>query len=328
MAQISATPIQALDSEDAAPTPDVKTVAILMCTYNGEFFLSEQLESFTKQTYSNWKLIVSDDGSKDGTLEILRNVQNQWATGRMNVINGPNQGFVKNFLSLTCRLDINADYFAWSDQDDVWCDEKLNAAVAWLNTVPQQTPALYCGRTRLISESGAPIGYSPHFSRSPHFTNALVQNIGGGNTMVFNQSARRLLQQANTTLTIPSHDWWAYLLVSGAGGAVHYDSNPHVLYRQHHENIIGSNSGWFARLRRIRMVFQGRFYEWNTQNIYALETMRTHLNNENQITLDLFKHSRNQALPLRLLNIFRSRLHRQTLLGNLGLIAAVLLRKL
>lgn len=259
-----------LNSESTPSSPLMETVAILMCTYNGESYLPEQLESFKQQTHANWVLFVSDDGSTDETLKILNAFQHRCNEARMNVITGPQQGFVKNFLSLTCRADINADYFAWSDQDDIWNDEKLESALAWLKTVPKETPALYCGRTQLISESGKAIGYSPQFNRTPHFTNALVQNIGGGNTMVFNQAARHLMQIASASLAVPSHDWWAYLLVSGAGGIVHYDSTPQVRYRQHTENIVGSNAGWFARARRIRMVFQGRFYEWNTQNIHAL----------------------------------------------------------
>ncbi|TFY90132.1 glycosyltransferase family 2 protein [Pseudomonas kairouanensis] len=308
--------------------PALPTVAILMCTYNGGSFLCEQLESFTRQTYPHWKLLVSDDGSKDKTLDILQHFHTRWGQERVRILSGPQQGYVKNFLSLTSRTDIEADYFAWSDQDDIWGEEKLQAAMAWLITIPLKKPALYCGRTQLISECGEPIGYSPHFSRSPHFNNALVQNIGGGNTMVFNLAARQLLQMTNTAQTIPSHDWWAYILVTGVGGAVHYDSTPYLLYRQHGGNLVGSNSSWRARLYRIRMLFHGRFKEWNTQNIHALQGIREHLNKDNQATLALFTRFRRQILPLRVINFFRSHLYRQTLLGNLGLIVATLFKKL
>ena len=308
--------------------PALSSVARLMCTYNGESFLTEQLESFKQQTHTRWKLVVSDDGSADSTLKILQDFHRRWGSECIRIIPGPKQGYVKNFLSLTRRSDIEADIYAWSDQDDIWGNDKLKTAIAWLDTIAPGIPALYCGRTQLISERGAPIGYSPCFSRSPHFTNALVQNIGGGNTMVFNQAARRLIQETHSSLIIPSHDWWAYLLISGAGGTVYYDSAPQLLYRQHGDNLVGSNSSWRARLHRIRMLFRGRFYEWNTQNILALESMREHLSSENQNTLTFFMRFRTQALPFRLINLFRSHLYRQTLLGNLGLIAAAALKKL
>lgn len=306
----------------------IAKVAILMCTYNGASFLAEQLSSFERQTHRNWSLHVSDDGSRDGTLELLQAFNAQCAEGCFQLVEGPQRGFVANFLSLTCRADIRADFYAWSDQDDIWKEDKLQQALAWLQTVPSHIPALYCGRTELICESGALCGYSTRFSRPPHFLNALVQNIGGGNTMVFNQAARALLQEAGGNLVVPSHDWWAYQLVSGAGGAVHYDPEPMVLYRQHDGNLVGTNSNWSALLQRLRMVFQGRFCEWNDQNINALETMLHRLSPEHQTTLGQFKAARSQKLLLRILGFNRAGLYRQTLFGNLGLILATLLKKI
>lgn len=303
-------------------------VAILMCSYNGESFLAEQLESFQRQTHLNWSVYVSDDGSQDRTLEILHATSRLWEPGRLQIYEGPRNGFVTNFLSLTCRTEIAADFYAWADQDDVWKDDKLERALAWLRTVPPNTPALYCGRTELICESGVPFGYSPKFILAPHFSNALVQNIGGGNTMVFNQAARALLQEAGENMDVPSHDWWAYQLISGSGGAVYYDPVPAVLYRQHDENVVGTNSSWWARLKRLRMAFQGRFYEWNSQNIDALESMRHRLSHEHQAKLDQFKVAREQPLLPRILGFKRAGLYRQTVVGNLGLILATLLKKI
>jgi glycosyltransferase involved in cell wall biosynthesis len=304
------------------------TVAILMCTYNGELFLAEQLASFHRQIHCNWTVYASDDGSQDETLALLRASNAQWGQDRLQIVEGPRRGFVANFLSLTCRADIKADFYAWADQDDVWKEDKLQRALAWLKTIPGHIPALYCGRTELIDESGVSFGYSPKFRLAPHFSNALVQNIGGGNTMVFNQAARELLQEAGYSLIVPSHDWWAYQLISGAGGVVHYDPIPTVLYRQHDENLVGTNSSWFSRIKRLRMAFQGRFYVWNTQNIHALETMRHRLSQENQVKLARFKGAREQRLFPRIVGFLRAGIYRQTLFGNLGLILAILLKKI
>ena len=303
-------------------------VAILMCAYNGESFLAEQLDSFHRQTHDNWILVVSDDDSQDGTLALLNGYGRSWGAERLRVVHGPKRGFAANFLSLTCRNDIEADFFAWSDQDDIWCEDKLEVALAWLQTIPQHIPALYCGRTQLISESGSPLGFSPRFCLPPGFANALVQSIAGGNTMVFNQAARNLIREAGVELSIPAHDWWAYQLVSGGGGVVRYDPEPKVGYRQHSENLIGSNSGWSARLVRLRMVFQGRFYEWNEQNIHALESMQHRFSQEQRVTLERFKNARNQTFFRRVLGMRLAGLYRQTLLGNLGLILATLLKKI
>ncbi len=320
----------ALHSCASTTLSDCRTekVAILMCSYNGEAFLAEQMESYQQQSHRDWTVYVSDDGSQDRTLDILQATATQWGAGRLQVFEGPGQGFVANFLSLTCRADIHADYYAWADQDDIWKQEKLEKAIAWLKSIPENVPALYCGRTELICESGLPIGFSPKFALAPHFSNALVQNIGGGNTMVFNHAARALLQEAGDKLKVPSHDWWAYQLISGVGGAVHYDPVPTVLYRQHDENLVGTNSSWWARLKRLRMAFKGLFYEWNTQNIHALESMSHRLSQEHRVKLDQFKAARNQSLLPRILGFKRAGLYRQTVVGNLGLILATLLKKI
>lgn len=306
----------------------VAKVAVLMCTFNGAAFLEQQLESLERQTHRNWTLIVSDDGSQDGTLAILHAFAERWGGDRLRVVQGPGRGFVANFLSLTCRSDISADYIAWCDQDDVWNDDKLDVALAWLQTVPANVPALYCGRTRLISDAGVDLGCSPLFNLPPHFSNALVQSIAGGNTMVFNHAARSLLIEAGPDVVVPSHDWWTYQLVMGAGGIVNYDAEPRMLYRQHDENLIGSNTSWAARLIRLRMIFQGRFYEWNDQNIRALETMQHRLCEDHRLTLARFKEARGQTFFRRVFGFRLAGLYRQTFMGNLGLILATLLKKI
>ncbi|MHC2147784.1 glycosyltransferase family 2 protein [Pseudomonas sp. 210_17 TE3656] len=322
--------LSAADLDGKSPHSSIKSphVAILMCSYNGERFLTGQIDSIERQTHRNWSLVVSDDGSQDGTIKILQAYMDSWGPERLKIVQGPKRGFVKNFLSLTCRTDIDAEFFSWADQDDIWSEDKLQVALTWLQTIPQHVPALYCGRTKLIDESGTPIGSSPRFRLPPCFSNALVQNIGGGNTMVFNKAARDLIQEAGGNLDVPAHDWWAYQLISGAGGKIYYDPLPKVLYRQHAENLIGSNSGWSARLRRLRMALNGRFYEWNTQNIQALETMQHRLSIDGQTTLDHFKAARNKKLFQRVSGVLRAGVYRQTLFGNLGLILATLIKKI
>lgn len=195
-------------------------IAILLCTYNGQQFLEQQLQSIQRQTWLNWQVVVSDDGSTDDTLTIVRRYQQAWGVVRLRLYTGPCRGFAHNFMSVTCRAEIEADIYAWCDQDDIWREDKLQAASAWLQSTAVESPALYLGRIELIGEVEVPLGYSPLFRRPPSFANALVQSIGGGNTMVFNRAACQLLRQAGPPQAIVSHDWWAYLLVTGVGGQV------------------------------------------------------------------------------------------------------------
>ena len=303
-------------------------VAILLCTYQGQQYLQAQLNSFVAQTHDNWVLWVSDDGSKDGTHAILAETVRDWKPGKIFVHNGPQEGFCANFLSLTCHVDIKADYYAYSDQDDIWKSEKLARAVACLSEVPKDTPALYCSRTRVVDADDKSICMSPLFEKTPSFANALMQNIGGGNTMVFNEAARQLLIEAGEKVRVVTHDWWAYLLVSGCGGQVFYDPKPTVRYRQHCSNLVGMNNSWPARFKRIQQLFQGRFREWNDLNVKALASVRDRLTPKNQQVLDQFMAARQASLLRRLLGLKASGVYRQTLFGKLGLIAAAVFNKI
>lgn len=304
-------------------------VAILLCTYYGQHYLAEQLDSFAAQSHANWTISASDDGSEDDTHTILEAYKSAWPAGRLFIYSGPAKGFAANFLSLTCKASIQADYYAYSDQDDVWEADKLERAVRWLDTVSPNIPALYCSRTRLVdADDNDEIGLSPLFSRPPSFANALMQNIGGGNTMVFNNATRALLQEAGENLPLVTHDWWTYMVVTGCGGAVFYDSKPTLRYRQHENNLVGLNITWSARFARIRMLWQGRFRRWIDGNISALRLLRNRLTPDNLETLERFAKARDMSLIPRLIQLKRCGIYRQTLFGNLGLIVAAIFRKI
>jgi glycosyltransferase involved in cell wall biosynthesis len=266
----------------------MSSVALLLCTFNGARFLPAQLASFANQSFTDWRLFVSDDGSVDETLAIVARQKDRLGAAAVSIRNGPRQGFVRNFLSLACDASIACDYFAYADQDDVWEPEKLARAVAWLDTRPPQVPAMYCSRTALIDEDGRPRGYSRAYRRTPSFRNALVQSLASGNTIVFNQAARRLLMIAGSTATVPSHDWWTYLLTTAAGGEVYYDQVPQVQYRRHAQNVIGTNTGLRNRIHRLYMLSRGRFQRWSDLNVAALTPFRPHMTPDNRALFDLF----------------------------------------
>src|SRR6266853_6716306 len=278
------------------PSAGGPTVTILRCTFNGERFLAQQVASLELQTFKNWKLIASDDGSSDQPKSILQAFGKSFAPGKVKIIDGPRRGAPANFLSLACGKNLASDYYAFCDQDDVWEADKLARAIGVLEQAGLDVPALYGSRTSLIDEAGKMIGFSPLFPKTPTFRSALVQSIAGGNTMVFNQKARDLLAFCGADINIPSHDWWLYQVTSACGGQVHYDAYPSVRYRQHTQNVIGSNKGFAARMRRLRMLQQGRFRHWADLSVVALAPLRQKMTQENQQIFDLFCRARQRPL--------------------------------
>ena len=304
------------------------SVAILLCTMQGQHFLREQLDSIVAQSHSDWAIWASDDGSDDGTHAILEAYRARLGNDRFSIHCGPAEGFVANFLSLVCNASITADFYAFSDQDDVWNADKLQRAVGRLNAVPAHIPALYCSRTCYVDARNQAIGASPLFKRPPGFANALVQSIAGGNTMVLNDAARNLLRLAGADANVASHDWWAYMVISGCGGKIFYEPEPTVRYRQHDNNLEGANNSWSGRLLRLYQLLQGRFRVWNDKNTTALQRMRTHLTPESQRRLDEFEKARTGHLFARLAAFRRSGVYRQTSVDSLSLLVAVVLKKL
>lgn len=317
----------ALKQEPSSATHPTQ-VAILLSTYNGAGFLAEQLDSLVAQTHQHWTIYASDDGSTDATLAILERYQAQLGTDRIIIHEGPQRGFAANFLSLLHRGEIQAPYFAFCDQDDHWMPQRLETGLAWISKASSERAALFCSRTRLVDSLGSPIGLSPLFRRPPSFENALVQCIAGGNTMLFNAATRALLRQTPPGERIISHDWWTYLLVTGCGGSVAYESLPTVDYRQHHQNLMGSNSGLQERVVRVRKMLNGTFRDWIDANLDALAPFRDQLTPDNQASLELFEQARQSGFLGRLKLIRQSGVHRQSLVGTLGLTAAAILQRI
>lgn len=312
----------------AQATNSAEHVAILLSTYNGASFLARQLDSLLAQSHQDWTIYASDDGSSDSTLDILENYRQRLGSERLVILPGPQQGFAKNFMSLLRRDSIRAPYFAFCDQDDLWHPERLEVGLRQLRALPPNIPALSCSRTQLIDEHDRPIGLSPLFKKPPCFENALVQSIAGGNTMLFNQATRLLLSQTPPDTHIVSHDWWTYILVTGCGGHVFYTSTPTISYRQHGKNIVGANSSPRDRLIRVGKMFKGTFRAWTDDNLRALSFFKSQLSPPNQATLGLFEQGRQASLIRRLKLIHRSAVHRQTLPGTIGLIAAAVLHRI
>lgn len=301
-------------------------VAILMCTYNGEKYLSEQLASFVKQTHKYWSLWVSDDGSSDTSKEIIHNF---FTKHRINggVLDGPNKGFCKNFLQLINNKNISSDFYALSDQDDVWFPEKIEKALDWIKNISSETPAVFCSRTRLVNANNKLIGHSPLFQNKASFENAMVQNIAGGNTMLFNDAAMKLLRKAGSDVDVPVHDWWIYFVVTACGGAVFFDQSPSLNYRQHGHNMIGNATGYQAIISRIKKIQKNEFSSWVDANINSIKRISSDILPVNLQKMDNLQLMRGQDLISRLKMLNALGIYRLTRNGQLALWAGVILNR-
>lgn len=309
---------------------DKGRIAIILCTYNGEKFLKQQLNTIKYQTYREYDLFISDDGSSDSTLKIVNEFINDNPLMTIHILKGPKIGFAKNFIRTLQDIPSISErdylYYAFCDQDDLWDVEKLGIAIKKLKELNFNGPALYCSRTKYVDSNGIDIGYSPLFKKKPSFNNALVQSIAGGNTMLFNDILYNYLLKVDTNKNIVSHDWLTYLICMAANGIALYDNNPYISYRQHQANIIGSNNSVLKIYKRLKLMLSGNFSKWINSNLLHLDNLELSQNN-NKI-LKNFYLVRSKNIFTRFKGLILSKVYRQTFFGNITLILSTALKKI
>lgn len=301
-----------------------------MGTFNGERYIKEQLESIRSQSYQNWVLYVSDDGSTDNTLDIVREFTDSLPSGKVILMNGPRLGFSANFLKLLRDSSINSPYYAFSDQDDIWLENKLEASLEKVVSLEKagNEQVLYGGRTTLINNDLSVTGFSPLFKRKFLFNNALIQSFAGGNTMLFNHSLKALVEKLPSEIKIVSHDWFLYILCSGVGGKVYYDPVSLTHYRQHDANLVGSNNGFASKFFRLRRLYNGEFIQWTNLNDRFLAFYEHKLTLQNRSIWREFRKCNNNSAFVRLKSFLKARLYRQNFIETIVFLSMSLLNKL
>lgn len=232
-------------------------IAVLMATYNGKQWISEQVDSILQQVDVELTLFVSDDGSTDGTLEYLK----QLVDSDSRVVLLPKSERMgsagKNFYRLIRDVDVSGfDYVAFADQDDIWNTNKLSAHVDLIRAndaeaVSSNVMAFWPdGRQKLIVKSQPQQDFD-----------FLFESAGPGCTFVMtpwlvNQVKKQLLANP-VAADVELHDWLTYAICRASGKRWVIDSAPSMRYRQHQANVVGANSGFGAFFSRLAKMRQG-----------------------------------------------------------------------
>ena len=261
-----------------------KKVCVVMSTYNGEKYIMEQVESILTQDDVEILLYIRDDGSTDNTVNILDNV-----TDKCNTIidKGDNIGAKNSFIKAISDAP-SADYYALSDQDDVWDKDKLITAINMLGDIDDGTPALYCSSTRLVDANQEIIKEKSTISCRDYklLEGEIIPSAGC--TMVMNKKLKKELSQYEPT-TFPMHDFWIILLCIVLNGIIIYDANPHISYRQHANNTVGGKRSIMKSIKR-RILFYKKMGKQYQKKMY-MELMHAY---ESEIS-DVYKSRINEV---------------------------------
>ncbi|HHD7449001.1 TPA: glycosyltransferase family 2 protein [Streptococcus agalactiae] len=216
-------------------------VNILMATYNGEKFLAQQIESIQKQIFKEWNLLIRDDGSSDKTCDIIRNFTAK--DSRIRFINENehhNLGVIKSFFTLV-NYEV-ADFYFFSDQDDVWLPEKLSVSLEAAKHKASDVPLLVYTDLKVVNQELNILQDSMIRAQSHHANTTLLpeltENTVTGGTMMINHA---LAEKWFTPNDILMHDWFLALLAASLGEIIYLDL-PTQLYRQHDNNVLGART--------------------------------------------------------------------------------------
>ncbi len=216
---------------------------IILSTYNGEKYLSQQLDSILNQTYKDWKLIIRDDGSVDSTLQIIEKYISRYPD-KIQLI--PSIGNLGPMLSFGELLKVSTSkYIALCDQDDVWLENKLtlfHEKMLEIENRYSDMPILIHSdlfvvdkNLKIVNESfWNKLGLNPNIKSLSYY---LSSNNITGCSIILNNKLRELV------IPIPSdasmHDWWLAMNASFFGVIEHFDTKT-MYYRQHEGNVVGA----------------------------------------------------------------------------------------
>ena len=212
---------------------DSVKVSVAMCTYNGERFLREQLDSIVNQTYADIEIVICDDGSNDDTCEIINSYASRDDRIRF-VQNSENLGFIRNFEK---ALSIcSGTFIALADQDDVWLPQKIESLLTEIDS-----NLLVYSAVQLMDENGDPIERKfPSVARleGDAALSLVVGNCVTGHACMIRQELLDLALPF--PVNVLAHDQWL-AVVAASQGKLKASGQVLSLYRQHAANVILSN---------------------------------------------------------------------------------------
>lgn len=244
-------------------------LTILLATYNSEKYIREQIDSLIGQTYKDWRLLVRDDLSSDGTTDILKEYVSRYPDKIFILGNG---GISKraylNFVELLKNAE--SEYYAFCDHDDVWLPDKLEICMQRMKEVEKPgLPVIVHTDMKVVDQNLKIIddsfwGYSHLLPECTSFVEMVLCNSANGCTMLFNQEAKRISLPNVGFATM--HDMLLNQSVAAAGGVISAIEEPTVLYRQHIDNVVGARKRDFRyqlkKIANLGVVLKQNYCDW------------------------------------------------------------------
>lgn len=241
-------------------------VSILLSTYNGEKYITEQLDSLAAQTYPNIHIFIRDDASKDNTVQLVNDYIKQHPELSINWLSGTpdyNLGYQKSFWSLLQNCP-PSDYYSFCDQDDIWFPNKIELGVQALGRFDSRTPLLYTSAVDYYSTDLQFMGHSQKINLPVTLKDVLFYCPAFGFTIMINDSLRQTALSSVMKYDNIPHDNWC-LKIAASFGSIIYNDTPCAKYRRHDATATFSSS---SKLNALSYWFKSELLSSSFQEYY------------------------------------------------------------
>ena len=278
------------------------SIGILLAYFNDDKYIGEQIASILNQTYGNFFIHIFDDASDDKYVLFLEKFQKEYPNKVKIHRREKNLGFSKNFLTGLNEIP-NYDFYAFSDQDDIWKKTKLQT---YLEIYEEQSGNLDLigASSILIDSNGKILGKGKRISNSTSTKDILVRNPCGGNTMMFTHKIRELLKELK--VDVPYHDWITIILASIQSNKIKLLQTESIYYRIHENNIEGNIRSFKILLKKFSYVFSGQYKKNLRINLRAVQSLTLQHSDETAKMLRDFNIFLNGSLKNRLLQFYKN----------------------
>lgn len=242
-----------------------RRILVMLSSYNGEKYIAEQIDSILSQTVNDIDILIRDDGSKDGTIEILENYSLKYKN--IKLVLGENLGVIRSFFTLVKIAKLNYDYYMFADQDDYWVSNKVEKMIAEFKKFSKNEKLGYCSNLILVDKYLNFMKIQYNNELRPSLQNSFLENIVTGCTYAANKNMfielKKDIQDIDPWVeNLMMHDAHFYFLTCLYGRLI-YDKNSYIYYRQHGNNVIGMEKNFIKRnSKRIK-----NFFRKNRKNI-------------------------------------------------------------
>lgn len=307
-------------------------IHIIMCTYNGESYIKEQIDSILNNTVTDWRLYISDDGSTDKTYDLAAEYAKEYPekiilTTHKNTAD-PSIHFLEKVRDISARMQSD-DYIMLCDQDDIWYSNKIQRTLECMNCLTARSgnaiPLLVCTDVEVVNEKKEQLAAS--YRKMNHYgiknldvAHLLMEHKAQGCTIMINKVLADKIKELPKMIT--GHDVWLEL-VAATMGKIDYVDEPTMAYRRHSKQFtVGEMGYWKILSKQIKNLKDQKYmvYSPAPQAKEFLRIYGSELERRIRELVEAYATLEQQSFWQKRCNIIRYHMWKTGIIKNIGML--------